>query len=103
MAEKLAFDDRINKMEETEVYITVKDHKEGFPDKLSFHLMKPFKSYLGKISKNAVDKINKTLILMYQYQCKPLVYTTTVADCFKNVANKNSAASTILMWKNFTH
>lgn len=27
---KLAIDDRIRKMEEIEVYITVKDHKEGF-------------------------------------------------------------------------
>ena len=58
MAKKLVIDDRIDKMEETEAYITVKDHKEGFPHKLSFRLMNPSKSDIDKISKNLLDKIN---------------------------------------------
>ena len=41
LAEKLAIDDRIEKIEETEAYITVKDHKEDFPHKLSFRLINP--------------------------------------------------------------
>ena len=63
LAEKLAIDDRIEKIEETEAYITVKDHKEGFPHKLSFRLMNFSKYDIGKISKNLLDKINKILIL----------------------------------------
>ena len=63
MAEKLAIDDRIEKIEETEAYITVKDRKEDFPHKLSFRLTNPSKSDIGKISKNLLDKINKILIL----------------------------------------
>ena len=63
LAEKLTIDDRIEKIEETEAYITVKDHKEDFPHKLSFRLMNPSKSDIGKISKNLLDKINKILIL----------------------------------------
>ena len=55
MAEKLAIDDRIEKIEETEAYITVKDHKEGFPHKLSFRLMNFSKYDIGKISKNLLD------------------------------------------------
>ena len=55
LAEKLAIDDRIQKMEETEAYITVKDHKEGFPPKLSFRFINPSKSDIGKISKNILD------------------------------------------------
>ena len=39
--EKSAIDARIESMEETEAYITVKGHKEGFPHKLSFHLINP--------------------------------------------------------------
>ena len=58
LAKKLVIDDRIDKMEETEAYITVKDHKEGFPHKLSFRLMNPSKSDIDKISKNLLDKIN---------------------------------------------
>ena len=41
--EKSAIDARIESMEETEAYITVKGHKEGFPHKLSFRLINPSK------------------------------------------------------------
>ena len=73
----------LKKKEETEAYITVKDHKEGFPQKLSFQLINPSKSDIRKISKNLLDKINKILILKNQWKKYP-----TVIDCFKNVANK---------------
>ena len=63
LAEKLAIDDRIEKMEETEAYITVKDHKDSFPHKLSFCLIKPSKSDIGKISKKLLEKIKKIVIL----------------------------------------
>ena len=60
LAEKMI---ELKKTEEAEVYITVKDHKEGFPPNLSFRLINPSKSDIGKISKNLLDKINKILIL----------------------------------------
>ena len=63
LAEKLAIDDRIEKMEETEAYITVKDHKDGFPHELSFCLTNPSKSDIGKISKKLLEKIKKIVIL----------------------------------------
>ena len=90
MAEKLAVDDRIEKMEETEAHITVKDHKEGFPHKLSFRLINASKSDTGKISKNLLNKINEILILATNVnQWKN---TTTVIDWFKNVANKKQCS-----------
>ena len=64
LAEKLAIGDRIEKMKATEAYTTVKDHKESFPHKFSFHLINPSKSDIGQISKNLLDKINKILILI---------------------------------------
>ena len=36
------------RMEESEAYITVKNHKEDFPHKPSFRLINPSKSELGK-------------------------------------------------------
>ena len=60
----------LKKKEETEAYITVKDHKEGFPQKLSFQLINPSKSDIRKISKNLLDKINKILIL--KNHCQPM-------------------------------
>ena len=88
-------------MEETEAYITVKDHKEGFPHKLSFRLINPSKSDIGKISKKLLDKTNKILILntiVNQWK-----NSTPVIDWFKNMAIKNSPASSSSMCKTFTH
>ena len=31
IAHKLEIDDRVEKMQETEAFLTIKDHKEGFP------------------------------------------------------------------------
>ena len=78
LAEKLAIDDRIEKMEETEAYITVKDHKDGFPHKLSFCLIKPSKSDIGKISKKLLEKIKKIVIL--NTNVNQSKNTTTVID-----------------------
>ena len=78
LAEKLAIDDRIEKMEETEAYITVKDHKDGFPHKLSFCLIKPSKSDIGKISKKLLEKIKKIVIL--NTNVNQSKNTTTVTD-----------------------
>ena len=48
IAQKLKIDDRIEKMQETEAFLTIKDHKEGFRHTLSFRLINPSKSDIGK-------------------------------------------------------
>ena len=55
ITEKLPISDRIEKMRETEAYITIKDHKESFPNKISRRLINPSKSSIGKISKVILD------------------------------------------------
>ena len=62
IAEKLKLHDRIQQFQETEAFILVKDHKEGFPNSPSFRLINPSKSEIGKISKHILDKINKSLL-----------------------------------------
>ena len=59
---KLKLDDRIQQLQETEAFISVKSHKEGFPNSPSFRLINPSKSEIGKISKHILDKINKSLL-----------------------------------------
>ena len=74
-------------MLETEAYITIKDHKERFPHKLSFRLLNPSKSDIGKISKNILDRINKSLTAFpHANQWKN---TSSVIDWFENIPNKN--------------
>ena len=58
--QRLAIDNRIEKKEVTEAYVTIKDHKEGFPHKLSFRLMNPSKSDIDNISKNLLEKSIKS-------------------------------------------
>ena len=43
IAEKLKLDDRIQQLQETEAFLSVKDHKEGFPSSSSFRLINPSK------------------------------------------------------------
>ena len=61
VANDLELEDRIEKMQESECYITVKDHKEDFPHKISCRLINPSKSDIGKLSKIILDKINSDL------------------------------------------
>ena len=48
-------------MEESDADITVKDHKDEFPNKIPCRLISPPKSNLGKICKVILDKINQHL------------------------------------------
>ena len=49
-------------MQETEAYITIKDHKDEFPNKIPCRLINPSKSNIGKISKAILDTINKNVV-----------------------------------------
>ena len=44
IVEKLSIDDRVEKKLENEAFITIKDHKEGFPHCVLCRLLKPFKN-----------------------------------------------------------
>ena len=62
LCEKFNIDDRLQQLQETEAFITVKDHKKGFPHTLSFRLINPSKSDIGKISQSILDKVNKAIV-----------------------------------------
>ena len=49
-------------MQEAEAYITIKDHKYEFPNKIPCRLINPSKSKISKISKAILDTINKNVI-----------------------------------------
>ena len=77
-------------MEETEAYITVKDHKNEFPNKIPCRLINPSKPYLGKISKVILDKINQSIVkstLINQWK-----NTQAVLNWFDKIENKNKVA-----------
>ena len=57
-AKPWSIDDRIEKIQESQTYITVKDHQDNFPHSIPCRLINPSKTYIGKISKAMLDKIN---------------------------------------------
>ena len=90
ITQKLSIDDRVQRMEETEAYITVKDHKDEFPNKIPCRLINPSKPNLGKISKVILDKINQSIVkstLINQWK-----NTQAVLNWFDKIENKNKVA-----------
>ena len=86
-------------MQESESYITVKDHKEDFPHRLSCRLINPSKSDIGKISKYVLDKINQKLRSVTEVnQWKN---SHSVIEWFKNIHNKRNASFFVFDIKSF--
>ena len=59
--QKLEIDDRVEKIEETEAFLTMK-YRKGFSHMLSFRLINPSKSDIGEISKFLLDTINENIL-----------------------------------------
>ena len=90
IAQKLEIDDRVEKMLETEAFLTIKDHKEGFPHTLSFRLINPSKSDIGKISKSVWYTKNKNIIK--QTKVNQWKNTAQVITWFKNIKSKKTSS-----------
>ena len=58
----LDLEDRIEKMQQSGSYITVKDHKESIPHKISCCLINPSKLDIGKLANMSIDKADQKLI-----------------------------------------
>ena len=66
IANRLDLEDRTEKLQENESYITIKDHKDDFLHKISCRLNNLSESYIGKISKVIIDKINTKLLEVHK-------------------------------------
>ena len=66
-ATKLELDDRIYSLSKRQSYITLKDHKESFPNNPKCRLINPSKSELGKVSKGILTKIVDAVRKSTQY------------------------------------
>ena len=86
--ENLPVADRINKLQEKEAYITIKDQKDDFPNKISCRLIKPCKSSIAKISTVILDRINTAV--RNHTKVNQWMDTSTIIDWFKNIPNKKS-------------
>ena len=77
-------------MRETEAYITIKDHKESFPNKISRRSINPSKSSISKISKVIPDKINNHI--QKETSGNQWKDTSSVIECFVNIKEKERSS-----------
>ena len=87
IAEDLPLENGVEKMYENEAYITIKDHKMDFPNKISCRLINPSKSDIGRISKQILDKTD--LKLISGTKVNQWKNSTSVIEWFNNIPNKD--------------
>ena len=76
-------------MQEAEAFLTVKDQKERFPHTLTFRLINPSKSDIGKISQSLLDTINANILKQTNInQWKK----SQVITSFKNIKSKKTSS-----------
>ena len=86
-------------MQGTEAFLTIKDHKEGFPHMLSFRLINPSKSDIRKISKLLLDSINENILK--QTNVNQWKNTSQVITWFKNIKSKKMSSFANFNVENF--
>ena len=79
---------RIDKLQEKEACITIKDYKDNFPNKISCRLINPCKSSVGKISKVVLDR-NNTAVWNHT-KVNQWNDMSTVIGWSKNITDKKS-------------
>ena len=84
---------RVDTMAKQECFITLKDHKEDYRTNSKYRLLKPTKSQPGKISKQLLQKSNKTL--RSKLNLNQLQNSSEVIDWFKHIQQKSSHTFTV--------
>ena len=99
IASKLKIDDRVQKLDENEAYVTIKDHKEGFPDKISCRLINPSKTDIGKISKQILDRVSNTILV--KNKVNQWKNTYSVIELYRNIKRKDQCSFVVFDIESF--
>ena len=87
LTETLELADRIDKYIEIDAYITLKDHKDGFPGKIDSQLINPAKSNLGKISKRFLE--DAVRVIRSNSGSNQWISSGEVIDWFQDLPDKD--------------
>ena len=99
IASELNITNRIDPMNETPAFISLKDHKADFENNPKCRLINPAKSSLGKVSKSILDNINK--IIRQKTQASQWRNSTDVISWFKSIPCKEKKILHILWHHRF--
>ena len=86
-ASKLKLEDQIQILDDIGACISIKDHKEGFPDKISCRLINPSKTDKGKIRKQVLDKANTSIL--EKTKGNQWKNTSSVIEWYYNIKRKD--------------
>ena len=92
IARKLQVDDRMEVIARREAYITIKDHKQNFPNSVPCRLINPAKTEMGLVSKRILDRINADLRASSDVQLWRS--SADVVDWFQSLKDKNECVFT---------
>ena len=87
IASELQLESRIERFSEKNAFVTIKDHKENFPNNLKCRLINPAKSQIGIVSKQILEKINNTI--RSQSNFNQWRNTSSVISWFNSIPNKS--------------
>ena len=90
IAEELDLSDRIETMTKRDAFITLKDHKPNFNNAPTCRLINPTKSEIGRISKEILQKIVKSVAISTNVNLWRS--TQSVLEWFNAIENKQNAA-----------
>ena len=99
IASKLKLEDRIQILDGNDAYISIKDHQEGFPDKVSCRLINPSKTAIGKISKQIIDKINSSIL--EKGKVNQWKNTPSVIEWYCNIKQKDQCSFVVFDIEHF--
>ena len=99
ISKTLKIEDRVECIAKTEAFITLKDHKENFQNKLPCRLIVPSKSELGHVSKTHLDRINTEI--RQKLNLNQWKNTTEVITSFSKINEKQKCSFIQLDIKEF--
>ena len=86
IARELNLEDRIDTPTEDQAFITIKDHKDGFPGRIECRLINPAKDHIGVISKSILDRINTNL--RRSTKSNQWMNTNSAIEWFRSITDK---------------
>ena len=89
LAKSLNIQDRVHKIGRQESYVTVKDHKEDFPARISYRLLNPCKTEIGIVSKCILQRVVSDVKDRTNFQ--HWGNTAGAIDWFANIQDKKAA------------
>ena len=100
IASKLKLEDRIQILDDIDADISIKDHKEGFSDKISCRLINPSKTDIGKISKQILDKVNTSIL--EKIKVDPWKNMSSFTEWYCNIKRKDQCSFAVFDIESFT-